>query len=131
MNGKLNEATNLPDELRFVVDIVASITLGNYNSAIESFVSGATNLVSSSASVPNEKWLFVISALENAIRYKLAIEGVVPAETSSLAGEGAEPTCNFCGKYQSAVEQIIGGPGVYICNGCVALCNRTLTEPKG
>ena len=34
--------------------------------------------------------------------------------------------CSFCGKEQTQVERLIAGPGVYICNECVAVCNRTL-----
>ena len=29
--------------------------------------------------------------------------------------------CSFCGKSQDEVDKIIAGPGVYICNECVAL----------
>ena len=31
--------------------------------------------------------------------------------------------CSFCGKPQESVKKIIAGPGVYICNECVGLCN--------
>lgn len=31
--------------------------------------------------------------------------------------------CSFCGKPQSVVKQMVSGPGVYICNECIALCN--------
>jgi len=34
--------------------------------------------------------------------------------------------CSFCRKDQDAVDKLIGGPGVYICNACVNLCNRIL-----
>lgn len=34
--------------------------------------------------------------------------------------------CSFCGKDQSQVERIIAGPGVFICNECVALCNEII-----
>ena len=34
--------------------------------------------------------------------------------------------CSFCGKTQDKVEWIIAGPGVYICNECVSLCNGIL-----
>ena len=36
--------------------------------------------------------------------------------------------CSFCGKTQVEVEKIIAGPGVYICNECVMLCNDILKE---
>jgi len=34
--------------------------------------------------------------------------------------------CSFCGKSQHEVEKLIAGPGVYICDVCVALCNEIL-----
>ena len=37
--------------------------------------------------------------------------------------------CSFCGKPQDAVEQLIAGPGVYICNECIELCG-SLLEPN-
>ena len=34
--------------------------------------------------------------------------------------------CSFCGKSQRQVKKLIAGPGVYICNECVGLCNDIL-----
>jgi len=34
--------------------------------------------------------------------------------------------CSFCRKHEDAVEKLIGGPGVYICDRCVELCRRIL-----
>ena len=34
--------------------------------------------------------------------------------------------CSFCRKDQDHVEKLIAGPGVYICDACVAICNRIL-----
>ena len=36
--------------------------------------------------------------------------------------------CSFCGKHQDQVNRIIAGPGAYICNECVSLCNSILQE---
>lgn len=36
--------------------------------------------------------------------------------------------CSFCGKSNTEVLKIIGGPGVYICNECVALCNDIISQ---
>lgn len=36
--------------------------------------------------------------------------------------------CTFCGKGQDEVQKLVAGPGVYICNECVELCNDILTE---
>ena len=37
--------------------------------------------------------------------------------------------CSFCIKDQEAVAKLIAGPGVYICNECVDLCNLIIAEP--
>ena len=34
--------------------------------------------------------------------------------------------CSFCGKTQESVRKIIAGPGVYICNECIGLCNEII-----
>ena len=39
--------------------------------------------------------------------------------------------CSFCGKSQDDVVQLIAGPGVYICNECVGLCDRILRDSMG
>ena len=36
--------------------------------------------------------------------------------------------CSFCGKSQDQVKKLIAGPGVYICDECVELCNEILDE---
>ena len=36
--------------------------------------------------------------------------------------------CSFCGKPQESVRRIIAGPGVYICDECIALCNGIMEE---
>ncbi|MEE0097399.1 MAG: ATP-dependent Clp protease ATP-binding subunit ClpX [Oscillospiraceae bacterium] len=41
---------------------------------------------------------------------------------------GKNIKCSFCGKGQNEVKRLIAGPGVYICNECVDLCNDILGE---
>ena len=36
--------------------------------------------------------------------------------------------CSFCGKSQEAVDRIIAGPGVYICNECVKVCSNIIED---
>ena len=45
------------------------------------------------------------------------------------AGDSGELLkCSFCGKSQKQVQQLIAGPGVYICDECVELCNEIIEE---
>ncbi|MEE6272779.1 ATP-dependent Clp protease ATP-binding subunit ClpX [Georgenia wangjunii] len=36
--------------------------------------------------------------------------------------------CSFCGKSQKQVKKLIAGPGVYICDECIELCNEIIDE---
>jgi ATP-dependent Clp protease ATP-binding subunit ClpX len=36
--------------------------------------------------------------------------------------------CSFCGTTVDRVDRLIAGPGVYICNNCVGLCNQLLAK---
>ena len=36
--------------------------------------------------------------------------------------------CSFCGKSQKQVKKLIAGPGVYICDECIELCNDIIRE---
>ncbi|MCL5037844.1 MAG: ATP-dependent Clp protease ATP-binding subunit ClpX [Chloroflexi bacterium] len=36
--------------------------------------------------------------------------------------------CSFCGKSQEQVKKLIAGPGVYICDECIELCNEIIEE---
>jgi len=44
-------------------------------------------------------------------------------------GEGGELLkCSFCGKSQKQVKKLIAGPGVYVCDECIELCNEIIAE---
>ena len=36
--------------------------------------------------------------------------------------------CSFCGKSQRQVKKLIAGPGVYICDECIDLCNEIIAK---
>ena len=36
--------------------------------------------------------------------------------------------CSFCGKTQEQVRKLVAGPGVYICDECIELCNEIIAE---
>ena len=41
----------------------------------------------------------------------------------------ADYRCSFCGKNQDQVRKLIAGPkGVFICDGCISLCNEIIGE---
>ncbi len=45
--------------------------------------------------------------------------------------ERGQPKCSFCGKAQDQVKKLIAGPGVYICDECIELCNEIIEEELG
>lgn len=44
--------------------------------------------------------------------------------------ESGSLRCSFCGKGQKEVKKLIAGPGVYICDECIELCNDIIDEEK-
>jgi ClpX C4-type zinc finger len=48
-----------------------------------------------------------------------------------MATQTAQIWCSFCGKSHTAVDKMVGGPGVQICNECVAVAGSILEEHRG
>ena len=42
--------------------------------------------------------------------------------------EKGQLKCSFCGKSQEQVRKLVAGPGVYICDECIELCNEIIEE---
>jgi ATP-dependent Clp protease ATP-binding subunit ClpX len=38
--------------------------------------------------------------------------------------------CSFCARSESRVGKLIAGPGVYICDECIELCNEILEQER-
>jgi ATP-dependent Clp protease ATP-binding subunit ClpA len=53
---------------------------------------------------------------------------VGPGKQRRRKRDKADLACSFCGKSQTQVKKIIGGPGAYICEECIDLCNEILAE---
>ncbi|MDI7249284.1 MAG: ClpX C4-type zinc finger protein, partial [Bacillota bacterium] len=41
---------------------------------------------------------------------------------------GGQLKCSFCGKLQDQVKRLVAGPGVYICDECIELCNEIIED---
>jgi ATP-dependent Clp protease ATP-binding subunit ClpX len=50
---------------------------------------------------------------------------------TKLSESGDLLKCSFCGKSQKQVRKLIAGPGVYICDECIELCNEIIEEELG
>lgn len=42
--------------------------------------------------------------------------------------EKGQLKCSFCGKVQEQVKRLVAGPGVYICDECIELCNEIIED---
>jgi ATP-dependent Clp protease ATP-binding subunit ClpX len=47
---------------------------------------------------------------------------------AGTSDNGDQLLCSFCGKSQRQVKKLIAGPGVYICDECIDLCNEIIDE---
>ena len=50
-----------------------------------------------------------------------------------LQADGSQPSkrvyrCSFCGKAQTEVKTLVSGPGVFICDECVELCQKIIAK---
>jgi ATP-dependent Clp protease ATP-binding subunit ClpX len=50
------------------------------------------------------------------------------ARVARIGESGDLLKCSFCGKSQKQVKKLIAGPGVYICDECIDLCNEIIEE---
>ncbi len=48
--------------------------------------------------------------------------------SKSSTDDNEQLLCSFCGKSQRQVKKLIAGPGVYICDECIDLCNEIIDE---
>jgi len=52
--------------------------------------------------------------------------------TKHRATSGGAPSgglrCSFCKKHQNEVQKLVAGPGVYICDKCIKLCNDVIAD---
>ena len=85
-----------------------------------------------------------LTSTEGSYRTK-TIEGVEPDDRSSADGvrvldfqqavnrmmsrSRQKIRCSFCGKNRHQVEKLVAGPGVFICNACVAMCQLYMENP--
>jgi hypothetical protein len=63
-----------------------------------------------------------------ALRYVRHHRQEVPLSDVDVADEPILASCSFCKKNNRQVTKLIAGPGVYICNECVVLCDHLIEE---
>ena len=65
--------------------------------------------------------------MDNEMFYEI-VEKAKKYDQLAKLNNSREVSCSFCGKSQSAVKKIVAGPGVFICDECVEVCNEILNE---
>lgn len=68
----------------------------------------------------------VALARANVHKLQQRLEASVPREKMPAGGKLLY--CTFCAKSQQEVAKLIAGPGVYICDACVGLCNDIIED---
>ena len=49
-------------------------------------------------------------------------------QTYALGMARIDQRCNFCGKTKDKVRKLVAGPGVFICDQCIELCNEVIHD---
>lgn len=108
-----------PDELLFMDKVSELVALRQYEPAMSTLLSGLKTIVcapESRISAEQFEFFFERSAAVYLIRNEFG-----SAEDTTKAA------CSFCGKGEEAVERMIAGAGVFICSGCIAICNEVIS----
>jgi ATP-dependent Clp protease ATP-binding subunit ClpA len=91
---------------------------------------GTEHLLAALALDPGSRARRVLSHLGVSIAAtKKGLDGYLgPGQQRRRRRGKADIACSFCGKGHKRVKKLIGGPGVYICDECIDLCNEILAE---
>ena len=74
-------------------------------------------------------WFSIVDSLDEPQQPKEEIKITTePTAVKNAKAANDQLVCNFCGKKKLDVDRLIAGPGVHICNECIALCNEILEE---
>jgi ClpX C4-type zinc finger len=120
----------IPPELTFLSDCLLTISRQEYRSTLDVMRAGLEGLFQSDVHVTTQElaslFYMVVLNLESNLEkaYGEQWEKRVPKPENQI--EEKDIRCSFCGKEQREVEKVIAGPGVFICNECVGICNQVL-----
>jgi hypothetical protein len=91
---------------------------------------GTEHLLAALALDPGSRARRVLSHLDVSIAaIKKGLDSYVgPGKRRRRKRRKADLACSFCGKSQTQVKKLIAGPGVYICDECIDLCDEIVAE---
>jgi len=108
-------------------------TTSQYALLIEKFYDQGYDWLEANDLARQEMWPGWFSIVDNLDEPPEKPKEEIKITTETTAEKNAKKAndqlvCNFCGKKKFEVERLISGPGVWICNECVVLCNEILEE---
>jgi hypothetical protein len=110
---------NWPNELSFLGDVFSELALDRYENATNVFFDGLKKLLVSKTGMTEADFTYYLrNPLVGFVKSKLSqhlIAGTPPINDQ----RGEMQICSFCGKGEKHVNQLIAGPGCYICDSCI------------
>ncbi len=127
---KSSDPPDIPLELKFLSDCLVAISNQEYRSALEVTRVGLKGILECDVPVDPKQLasLFYMTAgyLESKLKEAYGEQWEKHIEIPEIPAKEKEVRCSFCGKEQREVKKIIGGAGIFICDGCVGICNQIL-----
>src|SRR5262245_18434126 len=77
-----------------------------------------------------DSWNILAAKIETALSRASDVPSLATAEAQNPAPQKPTLNCSFCGKSQHEVKALVAGPGVYICDECIGLCNDVIADKE-
>jgi hypothetical protein len=77
-----------------------------------------------------DSWNILAAKIDNTQSRASDAPPLAAAEAQHPAPQKATLHCSFCGKSQYEVRALVAGPGVYVCDECVGLCNDVIADKE-
>jgi hypothetical protein len=112
--------------VQFINSAMNAIGEGRYRDALAILDEGIGQLVTAAEGNQMTAVLKRLQTMFAYLDYRLEEDFGTDWKTDSTPARQAEIRCSFCGKTRQEVAEIVAGPGVFICNECIKVCDRAL-----
>jgi len=125
---EISDPPDLGPELLFLSECLVAISQQEYRNALKIASAGLQSLLR--AEVPVDAH-HLASGFYLAVNYlESSLEIAEKEQVREHSQEIKQLRCSFCGKEPKEVENMIAGPGVFICDGCIGICNGILESGR-
>jgi len=125
---KISDPLDVGPELPFLSECLVAISQQEYRNALKIASAGLQSLLRAEVPVDAQRlasgFYLTVNYLESHL--KIAEEEQVREPSQEIK----QLRCSFCGKEPKEVENMIAGPGVFICDGCIGICNGILESGR-